>query len=125
MPRSILTLLTVLLLAVPPLAFTQTLVIATTAFPTSLDSVDARGPHSLVVATQITETLVGFAPGTTDLAPRLATAWAPNDDATVWTLTLREGVRFHDGTPFDAEAVKFNFDRWNEPDHPYAFRGAG
>jgi peptide/nickel transport system substrate-binding protein len=123
MPRPLLALL--LSASLCAAASAQTLVVADTALPTSLDSVDARGAHSLVVTTQITETLVAYAPGSTVLIPRLATGWSTNPDATVWTLTLREGVRFHDGTPFDAAAVKFNFDRWNDSDHPYAFRGAG
>jgi peptide/nickel transport system substrate-binding protein len=114
-----------LLAALLHAAAAQTLVVATTAFPSSLDSVDARGAHSLAVTTQITETLVGYAPGSTELIPRLATTWVSNAEATLWTLTLREGILFHDGTPFDAEAVKFNFDRWNDPEHPYSFRGVG
>lgn len=42
--------------------------------------------------------------------PWLATKWTPNEDFTVWTIDLRPGVTFHDGTPFDAEAAKANFD---------------
>jgi len=52
---------------------------------------------------------------TPELVPGLATHWEISDDGLEYTFHLREGVRFHDGTPFDAEAVKFNFDRfWNE-----------
>ena len=40
--------------------------------------------------------------------PVLATSWEPNEDGTVWTFSLREGVTFHDGTPFDADAVLLN-----------------
>ena len=50
-----------------------------------------------------------------DLVPWLATSWEANEDATVWTLTLREGVTFHDGTPFNAEAVVYNFERMVDP----------
>lgn len=50
-----------------------------------------------------------------NLLPWLATSWESNDDATVWTLTLREDVTFHDGTPFNAEAVVANFDRMVDP----------
>ncbi len=48
--------------------------------------------------------------------PGLATEWSVNDDATAYTLKLREGVTFHDGTPFNAEAVKFTFDRIADPE---------
>ena len=43
--------------------------------------------------------------------PRLATSWSASPDATVYTFNLRRGVKFHDGTAFDAEAVKFNLER--------------
>ena len=58
------------------------------------------------------EGLVGAAPGTTDVEPLLATKWETTDGGKTHTFTLREGVKFHDGTDFNAEAVCFNFDRW-------------
>jgi peptide/nickel transport system substrate-binding protein len=52
---------------------------------------------------------------TPTLVPGLATSWDISKDGLTYTFHLREGVKFHDGTPFDAAAVKFNFDRfWNE-----------
>ena len=48
-------------------------------------------------------------------APDLATAWTANDDATVWTLTLREGVTFHDGSAFDADDVIYTLNRILDP----------
>ena len=48
--------------------------------------------------------------------PSLATEWSVNEDATEYTFTLRDDVMFHDGTPFNAEAVKFTFDRIVDPD---------
>ncbi|MGJ3237273.1 MAG: ABC transporter substrate-binding protein [Anaerolineae bacterium] len=48
--------------------------------------------------------------------PGLATSWEINDDATEYTFTLRDDVTFHDGTPFNAEAVKFTFDRIADPE---------
>ncbi|MBW7916825.1 MAG: ABC transporter substrate-binding protein [Trueperaceae bacterium] len=103
----------------------QTLVYGTSGFPSSLDAADSQDGNSLVVSGQITERLVDFAPGGTDLIPALATSWTPNDDATVWTFELRQGVKFHDGTPFNAEAVKFNIDRWNDPNSPVGNRAQG
>ena len=50
-----------------------------------------------------------------DIIPALATHWEISDDGLEYTFHLREGVTFHDGTPFDAEVVKWNYDRfWNE-----------
>ena len=43
--------------------------------------------------------------------PQLATAWTWSPDNLTLTLTLRQGVTFHDGTPFNAAAVKYNLDR--------------
>ncbi len=48
---------------------------------------------------------------TGDLVPGLATEWTLIDDGNTWEFKLRDGVTFHDGTPFNAEAVAFNFDR--------------
>jgi len=45
----------------------------------------------------------------------LATAWSSNDDATVWTLTLRDGVTFHDGSTFDADDVVYTLNRILDP----------
>jgi peptide/nickel transport system substrate-binding protein len=69
------------------------------------------------VATQIFETLIGLKPGTTELEPALATSWSVSPDAKTYTFKLREGVKFHDDTDFNADAVCFNFDRW------YNFKG--
>lgn len=56
-----------------------------------------------------------------DVEPLLATGYAVSDDGTVVTLTLREGVTFHDGTPFDAAAVKANIERVQDPALANAF----
>jgi len=49
------------------------------------------------------------------LAPGLATSWKVAEDGRTWTFELRKGVTFHDGTPFNAAAVKANYDRWVHP----------
>lgn len=51
-----------------------------------------------------------------NFVPGLVTEWSVDESSTVWTLKLREGVTFHDGTPFNAEALKFNFDRITNPE---------
>jgi peptide/nickel transport system substrate-binding protein len=50
--------------------------------------------------------------------PGLAERWDISDDGRTYTFHLRQGVTFHDGTPFDAQAVKFNFNRMLDENHP-------
>ncbi len=59
---------------------------------------------------KIWSTLVSWNADTTGLAPQLATSWEANSDATVWTIHLREGVKWHDGEPFTANDVKFSLE---------------
>ncbi len=47
--------------------------------------------------------------------PWLATQWKVSEDGLSWTLQLKQNVKFHDGTPFNADAVKYNFDRMIDP----------
>jgi peptide/nickel transport system substrate-binding protein len=109
-----------------PAEASQFLVYGNSGEPDNLDSMSTTSGNSLVVTQQIEEPLVGRAEaGVEGLAPLLATEWAPNDDFTEWTFTLREGVEFHDGTPFNAEAVVFNFRRLMEEDFEFGFRDEG
>src|SRR5579884_2990261 len=57
-----------------------------------------------------------------NVVPMLATSWSISADAKVYTFRLRSGVTFHDGTPFNAEAVKYNFERMRDPNFPSARR---
>lgn len=58
------------------------------------------------------ETLTTYDPRAENpIQPLLATSWESNEDGTEWTFHLREGVTFHDGTPFNAEAVKYSIER--------------
>jgi peptide/nickel transport system substrate-binding protein len=70
--------------------------------------------NSLYVATQVVEGLVGLAPGTINKVIPVLAADMPtvSADGKTYTFKLRTGVKFHDGTPFNAAAVKFNYDRW-------------
>lgn len=67
----------------------------------------AAGGHN--VARTIFDTLATYDSGG-KVVPYLAESITANAEATVWTITLRSGITFHDGTPFDAAAVKANFD---------------
>jgi peptide/nickel transport system substrate-binding protein len=67
------------------------------------------------------ESLMAFDGGTTNVIPSLATELTANEDLTVWTAKLREGVTFQDGTPFNADAVIFNFEVWRFTTNPLHF----
>jgi peptide/nickel transport system substrate-binding protein len=95
------------------------LVVAQAADIITLDPVRATDSESIEVAGLLFEGLVGWRPGTTDIEPRLATSWHVSDDGLVWTFQLRSHVRFHDGSPFDAKAVVFSFERLIVKDHPF------
>ncbi|MGH2921559.1 MAG: ABC transporter substrate-binding protein, partial [Gaiellaceae bacterium] len=94
-----------------------TLVFGTASDPVVLDGALVSDGESLRVIDQIYESLVSLKPGTTELEPGLAKSWEISDDGLTYTFELQEGVTFHDGEPFNAEAVCFNFDRW------YNFKG--
>ncbi|BDD86031.1 ABC transporter substrate-binding protein [Desulfofustis limnaeus] len=49
--------------------------------------------------------------GSTEVEPQAAESWSVSADGTIWTFTIRQGISFADGTPLDAAAVKFSFDR--------------
>ena len=63
------------------------------------------------MARQVFETLVAYAPTSTDVQPSLATRWSVSRDGLTWSFTLRDGVRFHDGTPLTATDVAASFAR--------------
>lgn len=65
---------------------------------------------------QVYDTLVYRDPTTKDFDAGLATAWTISDDGLIYTFTLRQNVKFHDGTPFNAQAVGANLDRITTPD---------
>ncbi len=75
------------------------------AEPISLYCGDETDGESLRACEQVTESLLAYEVGGTAVQPSLATACEPNEDLTVWTCTLREGVVFHDGSTLDANDV--------------------
>ncbi len=86
----------------------------------SLDPINATDGESFVVTRQVMDTLLSFEPGTTDPIPSLATEIPePEDGGLMYTFNLREGVKFHDGETLDAEAIKFNYDRWRDTKNEY------
>jgi peptide/nickel transport system substrate-binding protein len=89
-----------------------TFVFAASQDPVMLDPAFASDGETFRVARNIFEGLVGTKPGTADPAPLLAKSWEPSNDNLSYTFQLEEGVKFHDGTDFNAAAVCANFDRW-------------
>lgn len=73
--------------------------------PSGLYCADETDGEALRVCEQITEALLGYEIGGSAVMPALATEWSANEDSTVWTFKLREGVTFHDGSAFDAKDV--------------------
>jgi peptide/nickel transport system substrate-binding protein len=119
------TLLAAALVASPAVAQVprDVVVVGMEAEPPGLDPGQALGLHTLRVTAEIFETLVATRPDSTEVIPGLAESWTTSSDGIVWTFTLRRGVRFHDGTPLDAAAVKFTFARVIDPAHPHAKSG--
>lgn len=87
-------------------------IFAASSDPKTLDPAFASDGESFRISRQVFEGLVGTKPGTADPAPLLAESWETSEDGLTHTFQLKDGVTFHDGTEFNAEAVCANFDRW-------------
>jgi len=98
---------------------TTTLVIARVKDAVVLDPAQATDGMSLNLAQEVMKGLVDFKLGTFDVEPAIAQRWSMSADGKTWTFTLKNGLRFSDGTPVNAQAVKFNFDRWRLVKNPY------
>ena len=95
--------------------------------PDLLDPARTAQASAFTVMISLYDTLVWFDPVGLAFTPGLAEAWASSEDGLTHTFTLRQGVTFHDGTPFNAEAVKFSFDRILDPElkSPFALTKLG
>jgi len=94
------------------------------AHPTTFPDLDPSTGFSndSAVNSSVYETLVRYNPGSDELVtPVLATDWKANKESTRWTFTLRDGVKFHDGTPLTAAAVKSSIERTMELGQGAAF----
>jgi peptide/nickel transport system substrate-binding protein len=89
-----------------------TLVFGTASDPVVLDGPLVSDGESLRPIDQIFEGLVSLKPGTTKLIPSLALSWKAAKGGLSWSFALRKGVKFQDGTTFNAAAVCTNFNRW-------------
>ena len=84
-----------------------------------LDPALEEDGESFKVCDNIYDTLVQYKDGSTDLEPGLAEKWESSDDGLTWTFFLRKGVKFHDGTPFNADAVLFSLNRQHDKTQPF------
>jgi peptide/nickel transport system substrate-binding protein len=89
------------------------------AEPISLLCADETDGESLTACQQVVETLLEYADDSGDTVAELATECTPNEDSSVWTCSLREGVTFHDGSAFDADDVVASFAFGLDASSPY------
>lgn len=94
-----------------------TVTYAAGADPDNLDPANAESNPSEAVNRMMYENIAKFDPKL-KIVPGLATKWEQSKDGFTWTFYLRKGVKFHDGTPFNAEAVKVFFERMIGPEKP-------
>src|SRR5690606_12174340 len=87
------------------------LVVGQIAEPQSLDPHTVTATNDFRILVNVYDGLVRFKDDTLEVEPSLAESWEISGDGKTYTFKLRQGVKFHDGSDFDAEAVKFNFDR--------------
>jgi len=104
----------------PPEVPTGTLVRAISTFPNSLDHPQAAERQASTTDYQLYDSLVWFGEGGT-IDPQLAESWEVNEDGTEYTFYLREDVVFHNGEPFNAEAVVFNWERVVAAEFEYSY----
>lgn len=97
----------------------STIVVGLQAEPVTLDPAQMTDFNSTRGGREMYDSLVEFKDGETELEPGLAESWEVSDNGLEYTFKLRQDVKFHDGTPFNADAVKFSIDRQIDTEHPY------
>ena len=102
----------------PARAADDTIVVGLVAEPVSFDNPQVSDLNTTRMLKRIFEGLTDLKIGTYEIVPGLAESWEVSEDEKSYTFKLREGVTFHDGTPFNAEAVKYSLERQFDPDHP-------
>jgi len=102
--------------------YKQSLTIGMNADLNIFDPHRAMGLPQMGIIRLVTETLTDIDQKSGKPIPVLAESWE-SSGATKWTFRLRKGVKFHDGTPFNAAAVKYNFERLMNPDTKAGSRG--
>lgn len=102
-------------LAATSLAATLTIGIAKE--PAKLNPVLIPGLFGEAIAGNIFDTLISFKESASEPAPGLAESWTINEDGTLYTFNLRQGVTFHDGSAFTAEDVKYTIEAIKNPEN--------
>ena len=102
----------------PSFAAKEDVVVGLVAEPVSFDVPTITDLNTMRVLRRVFEGLTDLKLGTYEVAPGLAESWTISDDGKTYTFRLRKGVKFHDGTPFNAQAVKYCLDRQLDPKHP-------
>jgi len=101
----------------------DTLVVGEVLEPPGLDpTANAAAGIRQVTYANLYEGLVRIVEDGT-VKPQLAESWTVSDDKKTYTFKLRQGVKFHDGTPFDCSVVKFSYERAVAPDSTNAQKG--
>ncbi|MDP9357959.1 MAG: ABC transporter substrate-binding protein, partial [Chloroflexota bacterium] len=85
----------------------------------TLDPAKTICGHEVRIVNQFGNTLWGLEGTAVEPVPLLAESWESSPDGVTWTVKLRPNLTFQDGTPCDATAVKWSFDRFLDPNHPF------
>src|ERR1041384_5232622 len=99
----------------PEAAEPSSLVWARGTDSSTLDPAEVEWGEDAKITQNLYEPLVTFKDGSVELEGRLAKSWTFSPDGKTVTFELQEGVKFHDGTPFNADAVVFSFQRLIDP----------
>lgn len=104
--------------AAPAASGSKVLVFGRGGDSVNLDPITTSDGESAFANRNMFETLVNYEETSTKVVPGLAESWDISPDGLTYTFKLRQGVKFHDGTDFNADAVVFNLNRWMDKSNP-------
>jgi peptide/nickel transport system substrate-binding protein len=103
----------------PGIAAEPTVIVDLPSEPTTLDPAKSTHIHNYQVTWLLDDALLQLSADAQQLLPALAERWEKSDDGLTYTFHLRKNLRFHDGSPIDAEAVKISYERRYLHNSPY------